>query len=574
VVSQIYRNAQAASVTGWNAGRIIDDTVFTNYKTMSASQIQTFLNKKVPVCDTWGTQPSEFGGGTRRQWAEAHGYKAPFTCLKDYSQGGKKASQIIYEAARDFKINPQVLLVLLQKEQGLVKDTWPLSTQYKSATGYGCPDTAPCDSQYYGLTNQVRWSARMFRAIMDNSPTWYTPYVLGNNYIRYNPDSSCGGSTVNIRNRATQALYNYTPYQPNRAALDAGWGTAPCGAYGNRNFHLYFNDWFGPMRTPDFSFESVAGTASMHPVNSTSLGDYSSTVTIDNRVYQFYYDDTNNNLRLLYWNGSKWTNEILDGNGATRPGTVTRDVGKHVKTANYKGQVQVFYYDATNGDLRRAWMDRGVWKFSTHDGYTNQDGRVNGNVGTDISATEYNGTLQLYYYDATNGNLQHSWWSDGSWKFAVHDGIESVAGKINGNVGQDVATTVYNGTLQLYYYDATNGNLQHSWWSDGSWKFAVHDGVTGSTMNNNANVGSRIAMAQIKGALYLFYYDTTSQAWKIAFWNGVDWYGANLDGGSNSMSGSSATVGGRLSAATLSNKSLQVFYKNNSGSLNRAWLVR
>ncbi len=23
--------------------------------------------------------------------------------------------------------------------------------QYRSATGYGCPDTAPCDSKYYGL---------------------------------------------------------------------------------------------------------------------------------------------------------------------------------------------------------------------------------------------------------------------------------------------------------------------------------------------------------------------------------------------------------------------------------------
>lgn len=238
-----------AVVSGWSAGNIIDDGVFTNSSTMNVSDIQNFLNSKVPTCDTQGQKTSEYGGGTRAQWAGAKYNQTTFTCLKDYTEGGRSSSQIIYDVSKKYTINPQVLLVLLQKEQGLVTDDWPLNIQYRSATGYGCPDTAPCDSQYYGLTNQLDWSAKMFRAIINNSPTWYTPYVLGNNFIRYSPDSSCGGSTVNIENRATQALYNYTPYQPNSGALNADWGTAPCGAYGNRNFYLYFTSWFGNTRT-------------------------------------------------------------------------------------------------------------------------------------------------------------------------------------------------------------------------------------------------------------------------------------------------------------------------------------
>lgn len=250
--------ASAAPVVGFNSGNIIDDFVFTNASTMDPDQIQRFLNSKVPTCDTWGTQPSEFGGGTRAQWGTARGTPPPYTCLKDYYEGGKSAAQIIYSAAQDYQINPQILIVLLQKEQSLVTDTWPLSTQYRTATGYGCPDTAPCDSQYYGLTNQIRKSALMFRSILNSSPTWYTPYILGSNYIQYNPQASCGGSVVNIENRSTQALYNYTPYQPNQAALDAGYGSAPpCGAYGNRNFYLYFTDWFGTVRAND--------TLSPHP---------------------------------------------------------------------------------------------------------------------------------------------------------------------------------------------------------------------------------------------------------------------------------------------------------------------
>lgn len=241
------------ATSGFEAGRIIDDSIFTNKTTMSVADIQTFLNSKVASCDTNGQQLSEFGGPDlngdgkvqRWEWGKQNYNQTTFPCLKDYTQDGVSAAQLIYNASQTYSINPQVMIVLLQKEQGLVTDTWPLSVQYRSATGYGCPDTAACDSQYYGLKNQLNWAATMFRAILNNSPTWYTPYVLGNNYIQYNPNSSCGGSNVNIVNRSTQALYNYTPYQPSQAALDAGWGTVSCGAYGNRNFYLYFNSWFG-----------------------------------------------------------------------------------------------------------------------------------------------------------------------------------------------------------------------------------------------------------------------------------------------------------------------------------------
>lgn len=235
------------SAQSFNPGHIMDDNVMTDYRSMSANDIQNFLNSKVPHCDLNGEKSSEYGGGTRAQYAASRGVSPPFTCMRHYSQNGKSAAQIIYDAAQAFRINPKVILVLLQKEQGLITDDWPWPIQYRSATGYGCPDTAPCDSEYYGLTNQVRWAARMFRAILDNSPTWYAPYTVGQNRIYWNPDTGrCGSSTVNIENRTTAALYSYTPYRPNQAALNAGYGTGDsCSSYGNRNFWLYFKDWFG-----------------------------------------------------------------------------------------------------------------------------------------------------------------------------------------------------------------------------------------------------------------------------------------------------------------------------------------
>lgn len=267
----IFNSAYGAPITGFKAGSIIDDEVFTNKSTMNTSQIQSFLNAKVPVCDTWH--------------APGYGQNPPFTCLKDYSENGRSAAQIIYDTAQQYRINPQVFIVLLQKEQGLVTDTWPLDKQYRSATGYGCPDTAPCDSQYYGLTNQLNWSGKMFRSIMDNSPNWYTPYVVGNNYVRWSPNSSCGGTNVNIENRATQALYNYTPYQPNQAALNAGYGTGDgCSAYGNRNFYLYFTDWFGSTR---YKFGNVPSNQSVYSKTPCSIRYFAV-----NAVGRLYNPDT------------------------------------------------------------------------------------------------------------------------------------------------------------------------------------------------------------------------------------------------------------------------------------------
>lgn len=281
----------AHAVSGFDAGRIMDDSVFTRHNSMSASEIQSFLNSKVPNCDTNGDKPSEYGGGTRRNYAASRGVSPPFTCLKDYNQNGKSAARIIYDAAQEFRINPQVLLVLLQKEQGLITDEWPWPVQYRSATGYGCPDSAPCDSDYYGLTNQIRWAARMFRAIMDDSPTWYTPYVLGNNQIPWHPDTGrCGYSTVNIQNRATKALYNYTPYRPNQAALNAGYGLGDsCSSYGNRNFYLYFRDWFGSTYTSTPYAWELVGTGMYADANYTKRikppKDRDPTLTAGQEIY-------------------------------------------------------------------------------------------------------------------------------------------------------------------------------------------------------------------------------------------------------------------------------------------------
>lgn len=247
-ISQNLKSSTAvhAAYAGFNAGNIISDYVMTDAGSMNESAIQSFLTSKNPCNEPVSSHPGI--GNVSGNYSEAssyswHAVNGKFVCLANERFNGESAAHIIYQAAQDYRINPKVLIVLLEKEQGLVTDRFPNSVQYRSATGYGCPDTAACDSKYYGFKNQVRNAASFFRYIIDNGSRYYP---VGKNYVKYNPNSACGGSTVNIQNRATSALYQYTPYQPNAAALN-GYNDG-CGAFGNRNFYYYFQSWFGNIQ--------------------------------------------------------------------------------------------------------------------------------------------------------------------------------------------------------------------------------------------------------------------------------------------------------------------------------------
>ena len=257
--------ATAATASNWEAGRIIDDGVFYNGEDMSVEQIQAFLNSKVTSCDTNGTQMYN-SYQTNAQYAASKGWPGPsYVCLKDYYQvprsdqninnlstnvipsGAISAAAIIKNAASTYNVNPKALLVLLEKESlNLMKDSWPLPSQYRNPMGYGCPDTAPCDPQYEGFYNQMTNAARQFKIYRDNANS-YRHKANQNNDILYQANSpSCGSSTVYVESQATAGLYNYTPYQPNRAALNNLYGTGDgCSAYGNRNFWRIYSDWFG-----------------------------------------------------------------------------------------------------------------------------------------------------------------------------------------------------------------------------------------------------------------------------------------------------------------------------------------
>ncbi|WP_309103245.1 hypothetical protein [Microbacterium sp.] len=231
---------KAANLASFRPGNIIADAVFFNPSTMSSANIDSFLRSKVSSCRAGYVCLKDYRQNTPNRSADAY-------CRGYSGAGNESAATIIAKVAQSCGINPQVLVVMLEKEQSLVTHTFPSQGRFNIAMGQGCPDTAGCDPGYLGFFYQVYGAARQMKIYAEGR--WFTYYAPGRTWnILYHPrpERNCGSSPVYVENTATAALYYYTPYQPNRAALTAGYGEGDrCSSYGNRNFYQFFTDWFG-----------------------------------------------------------------------------------------------------------------------------------------------------------------------------------------------------------------------------------------------------------------------------------------------------------------------------------------
>ncbi|QDW64161.1 hypothetical protein FFI11_018120 [Oerskovia sp. KBS0722] len=235
--------AQAADNSQFQTGSIISDELFFSGGDLDEQEVQSFLSEKGSRC-----VPSSSGIACLKDYRTTTNSRAADSRCDAYTgAANESAARVIAKVSKACGVSARVLLVLLQKEQGLVTASGSSLTsgRYQAATGYGCPDGAPCSSLYYGFFNQVYMAASRFKEYSQN-PTRFRHQPGAWNSVLFHPSAVCGSSKVFIANRATAGLYNYTPYQPNAASLAAGAGTGnSCSSYGNRNFWRYFTDWFG-----------------------------------------------------------------------------------------------------------------------------------------------------------------------------------------------------------------------------------------------------------------------------------------------------------------------------------------
>lgn len=154
--------------------------------------------------------------------------------IKDIDGVEKEPAQIIWRVATSYKINPQYLLVLLQKEQSLVESKNITQRALDWATGFGvcdaCSKDDPRISDFKGFANQVEYAAKQHRER-------YFIQLLGKGTTisGQTPGKTVliSGSKVTPANNATAMLYTYTPH-----------------IHGNLNLWRIWKRWFS-LTLPD-----------------------------------------------------------------------------------------------------------------------------------------------------------------------------------------------------------------------------------------------------------------------------------------------------------------------------------
>lgn len=217
---------------------------------MTRPQVDAFLDEQGARC----TDGSDGADCLKNLTADSPERPATTYCAAIPAVSGATVGRIITDVARACDVNPQVILVMLQKEQGLITSRNATPRQLEQAMGFRCPDFAACDPTFSGFVHQIYHGTSRLQEYGDAARGFR--YQAGRTYdIQYSPYPFCGYGEVRIFNRATAALYNYTPFTPTQASLDAG--AAPvsddvCATYGNRNFFRNFSLWFGsPTGTPE-----------------------------------------------------------------------------------------------------------------------------------------------------------------------------------------------------------------------------------------------------------------------------------------------------------------------------------
>ena len=162
--------------------------------------------------------------------------------LKNYVVDGRPASYWIFSASNGVtsskwgivpNINPGVILAFLEKEQSLLsRSGYNVYTdpenRIKTAMGYGCPDTARCDADYFGFVNQVNWGAYQLQYNYNFADS-------GRNVFPYKTQqtiTTLDEYNVFLTNRATASVYRYTPhvywgnYNLWKIIVANGWGVS------------------------------------------------------------------------------------------------------------------------------------------------------------------------------------------------------------------------------------------------------------------------------------------------------------------------------------------------------------
>jgi hypothetical protein len=224
-----------------------------------------------------------------------------------------------------------------------------------------------------------------------------------------------------------------------------------------------------------------------------TIGDVGRYCSIDmtntNTVEMYYYDATNGDLKTCQTSGPGWNILPLD---------VTGDVGRYCSAkVGSDGSLNVSYYDSTNGNLKFGRWTAGIpWNY--------QNVETSGNVGlfTSLDLNSQNRPCVTFYNPASKTIKYLREYQNGSWS----SDYEVAAGSYS-SICIDS-----NDKPHIAYYDAVNGDLKYTENTSGN-----YGAFNTSIVDSPGNVGKYCSMKLDKNDLpYITYYDETNNVLKLA----------------------------------------------------------
>jgi hypothetical protein len=274
--------AVAPALADFNPNLLVSDTAFSDTQTFSgAAGIQQFLATKGSVLAN--TDPAFL---QMLREPQINLLKSAIGDPEPNLDHLRTAAQLIWDASQMTGINPQVILVTLEKEQSLIDGSFSSTSKEQTALdhamGFSCPDSTGCSSQFGGFYFQLFGTidaqgnkylgapASLMRSF--NTPNGRGPMVdasgstLGSPLITVShvgdtiligntqgpPNNAPATQSVTLGDSATAALYRYTPHVYN----------------GNYNFWKFFSTWF---KYPNGTLVEVSGSSNIYIVSNGAM---------------------------------------------------------------------------------------------------------------------------------------------------------------------------------------------------------------------------------------------------------------------------------------------------------------
>ena len=260
-------------------------------------------------------------------------------------------------------------------------------------------------------------------------------------------------------------------------------------------------------------------------------------------VHVFYRDDTAQDLRHGWFDGSAWAFETLDGD-STLGGRTSHDVGGRSVALVYRDKLNVIYADESTDDVRRAVFDGSVWRYSVVDGNRATDGRTTEPVGAAIRAGVWDSRLHILYTVAPSGLREAT----------IDRGRSAAYATISSSGGSSLGLLEVSETQVLIAYDATIGSccdggfgpVSAGVWDGSTW--SVDRPVSRITFTEGLTIFSDSGTAYLASGVWQCDDFGCEQFVGVAPWNGTtfeDPYRTRMAAGRPpGFPSSSVTIGG------------------------------